>query len=139
MRVYTGGTFDLFHAGHVNFLSKCAQLGPVIVSLNTDEFIKEFKGQKPVMSYVERRIVLESCRYVSEVVCNDGGEDSKIAIERVKPAIIIIGSDWLKKDYLSQMSLTVEWLEDKNISLCYVPYTGGISSTDIKKRLREYE
>ena len=45
--VYTGGTFDLFHSGHVNLLKKCKEVaginGKVIVSLNTDEFIKKAK------------------------------------------------------------------------------------------------
>ena len=39
LSVYTGGTFDLYHAGHARFLARCAELGSVVVSLNTDEFI----------------------------------------------------------------------------------------------------
>ena len=40
--LYTGGTFDLFHSGHVNFLSRCKLLADeVVVSLNTDQFIKK--------------------------------------------------------------------------------------------------
>jgi len=48
--IYTGGTFDLFHAGHVEFLRRCSDLGRVLVSLNTDEFIEEYKGKPPVIS-----------------------------------------------------------------------------------------
>ena len=45
--VYTGGTFDLFHTGHVELLEYCAMLGTdVVVSLNTDDFIKSYKGDK---------------------------------------------------------------------------------------------
>jgi len=50
--VYTGGTFDLFHAGHSRFLARCAQLGDVVVSLNTDEFIEEYKGKPPIISFI---------------------------------------------------------------------------------------
>jgi len=32
LKIYTGGTFDLFHAGHVEFLKKCAQFCSVTVS-----------------------------------------------------------------------------------------------------------
>jgi len=49
--VYTGGTFDLFHANHVRFLRRCAELGSVTVSLNTDEFIQAYKGRPPVVPY----------------------------------------------------------------------------------------
>lgn len=140
LRVYTGGSFDLFHAGHVSFLARCKELagedGQVVVSLNTDEFIKQYKGKGLVMNYAERRIVLESCRWVDVVVRNSGGADSTIAIDLVKPDLIVIGSDWAKKDYYSQMGFTQDWLDERGIGLCYIPYTKGISSTDIKSRLR---
>ena len=47
--VYTGGTFDLFHSGHVNLLKRCKDIagsnGKVIVSLNQNDFIKKYKGK----------------------------------------------------------------------------------------------
>ncbi len=135
MIVYTGGTFDLFHSGHVNFLSKISKLGEVTVSLNTDEFILEYKGSLPVCSYDERKLVLENSVYVTNVVPNIGGADSKPSIENVNPDIIAIGTDWARKNYYEQMKFTQDWLDEKNIMLLYVPYTKGISSTEIKKRL----
>jgi glycerol-3-phosphate cytidylyltransferase len=133
--VYTGGTFDLLHLGHVEFLKRCAQFGRVVVSLNTDEFIASYKGKAPVMTYEERKAVLEACRYVSEVIPNSGGADSRIAIEQVMPDVIVIGSDWARRDYYLQMGFTQDWLDSRGIGLCYIPYTEGISSTEIKKRL----
>lgn len=135
MLVYTGGTFDCFHWGHVKFLKRCSQIGEVVVSLNPDGFIKNFKGRPPVMNLYERWVVVEACKYVSRVVENDGWEDSSIAIEAVKPDIIIIGSDWLERDYLGQLGINKEFLETRNISLMYIPYTNLISTTDIRKRL----
>ena len=41
MKVYTGGTFDLFHRGHLEFLKSISQIGDVVVSLNTDEFVSQ--------------------------------------------------------------------------------------------------
>ena len=135
LTVYTGGTFDLFHAGHVEFLKQCAQFGDVVISLNTDEFIEAYKGKKPVMSFDERAAVLLACKFVSEVIPNYGGADSKPAIDDVCPDMIIIGSDWAKRNYYEQMQFTQEWLDERNIILAYVPYTSGISTTEIKKRL----
>lgn len=139
MRIYTGGTFDLFHWGHVELLRRLKDLagkdGQVIVSLNTDEFIEEYKGKKPVMSYEERYAVLDACRYVDEVVKNIGGKDSKQSVLSSDIDIVAIGMDWLERDYMKQMSFTRDWLEDNDISLIYVPYTRGVSTTDIKKRL----
>ncbi|CAB4157293.1 TagD Cytidylyltransferase [uncultured Caudovirales phage] len=139
LRIYTGGTFDLFHAGHVKFLKRCQELaglsGTVTVSLNTDEFIYEYKKVKPILSYEERFEVLSSCKFVNFVVPNSGGVDSKPAIEECKPDVIAIGSDWARKDYYKQMQFDQDWLDERNISLIYIPYTKGISSTLIKQKI----
>lgn len=136
LKVYTGGTFDLFHSGHVAFLKRCSEIGLVSVSLNTDGFIQAYKGKPPVMSFDERRAVLEACRWVNKVIPNEGGADSKIAIESEQPDIIAIGSDWARKDYYKQMGFTQDWLDERGIMLLYIPYTSGISSTEVKRRLR---
>lgn len=134
--VYTGGTFDIPHVGHVNFLRQCSLLGDVVVSLNTDEFIEKYKGSRPVFSYKERYGLLKLVPFVTGVVPNSGGSDSKIAIEEVSPDIIAIGSDWAKKDYYKQMGFTQEWLDEKQILLVYLPYTKLISTSEIKRRLK---
>jgi glycerol-3-phosphate cytidylyltransferase len=137
--VYTGGTFDLFHSGHVNLLKRCREIagdGLVVVSLNTDDFILQFKNKKPVCSEDERAEVLLACRYVDRVVMNVGGADSKIAIDQVQPNYIVVGSDWAEKDYYAQMSFDQSWLDERGIGLVYVPYTKTISSTAIKGRMK---
>jgi glycerol-3-phosphate cytidylyltransferase len=139
MRIYSGGTYDLFHWGHVELLRRLKDMagkdGQVIVALNTDEFVEEYKGKKPVMSYDEREAVLKACVYVDEVVRNTGGEDSRPTILAVDADFVVVGTDWCERDYMKQMSFTREWLEEHNIGFGYIPYTSGISSTDIKKRL----
>lgn len=133
--VYTGGTFDLPHHGHFRLLQRARDFGRVVVALNTDEFIEQYKGKAPIMSFDERREILLACRWVDEVVPNYGGADSKIAIDIVKPDYIIIGSDWARRDYYKQMGFTQDWLDERGIGLIYVPYTTGISSTDLKTRI----
>lgn len=135
MIAYTGGSFDLFHAGHAQFLEKCSYYGDVVVALNTDEFVEEFKGKRPVMTFAERYTVLAACKYVYRVIANISGADSKPTIASVNPDIIVVGSDWEKKDYYKQMQFTPDWLKEQGIRLIYVPYTNPISTTIIKKRL----
>ena len=50
----------------------------------------------------------------------------------VQPDFIVIGSDWAKKDYYKQMNFTQEWLDENEIVLIYIPYTQGVSTTEIK-------
>jgi glycerol-3-phosphate cytidylyltransferase len=140
VRVYTGGTFDLFHIGHVRLLLRCRGLagpdGKVIVSLNTDAFVQQYKGRPPVIPYEQRREVLEACRYVDQVVANVGGADSKPALQAAWPIdYIVVGSDWKHRDYLAQLDVTPEWLGERGIQVIYVPYTDTISSSWIRQAI----
>lgn len=137
LRVYTGGTFDLPHPGHFRLLQRAARLGNVTVALNTSEFIEQYKGRPPVMSYDERREVLLACRWVHDVVPNVGGADSKPTIELVRPDLIVVGSDWARRDYHAQMQFDQEWLDERGIGLVYLPYTRGISTTELRHRMEE--
>lgn len=136
MKLYTGGTFDLFHYGHMSFLKNCKKLcDNLIVALNEDEFIYDYKKEYPIMSFSERYLSISSFDPSITIVVNSGGQDSKPAIESVEPDIIAIGDDWRHKDYYKQMNFTQEWLDRKGILLVYLPYTKDISSTEIKKRI----
>jgi len=138
MILYTGGTFDIPHLGHMNFFGKCKELFPgsyLFVAVNTDEFIERFKGRKPLFSYEERCKFLNMVPYVDQVVKNFGDELSTLTIAQFQPDVVLIGNDWLEKDYCKQMGFDAKWLRDHNISLVYVPYTDGISTTMIKQRV----
>lgn len=134
--VYVGATFDVPHAGHWDLLRRAKELGYVVVALNTDEFVEKYKGKKPVNSYEEREAMLLGCRYVDEVIPNEYGADSKPTILKVQPDYIVVGSDWLRKDYCMQMGFTPTWLEEQNITLVYVPRIRKLSSTEIKERIK---
>lgn len=141
--VYTGGTFDLPHAGHLELLEYCRAFagkhGKVIVALNKDEFIKRFKGHAPIMSFDQRKKILSTFKWVDEVVENIGNEDSKITIGKVKPDIVLIGMDWVERDYCKQMQFNTDWLNENKISLIYVPRTTGVSTTLLKDNIRKYK
>lgn len=135
-RVLTVGTFDIFHYGHMELLKKCAKFGKLYVGLNTDEFIERYKGKKPVLDYYERFRILFELPFVESVMKNTGDEDLKVIIEQVRPRYLVVGSDWLKKDYFKQTQLSVEYLEANNITLIYVPRVSKISSSMIKERIK---
>ena len=136
--LYTGGTFDLFHYGHMRFLKKCRELSDrVVVALNTDSFVLEFKKKAPVLNYEERFESLSHCPYVDEIVPNLSGADSKPTILQVNPNIIAIGDDWDEASYFPQMQFDQDWLDKWGISLEFLPYTSEISASEIRKRLNE--
>lgn len=139
--VLTVGTFDIMHHGHITLFRRCINLaegGKFIVGLNTDEFIEKYKGKPPIMTYEERYQSIMCLSMADTIIPNDQNDGSiKSLFTYRKPGMIVIGSDWLKKPYLPQIGLTTEELERQNIALCYVPYTYGISSTEIKRRINE--
>jgi len=140
--IYTGGTFDLFHMGHVQLLAGCRKIagkdGKVIVALNPDEFVEKFKKVLPTMSLEERMSVVSSCKYVDEVVVNTGWSDStKTILEHGPVDFVAIGDDWAPpKDYYSQMGFSKEWLNKHEITLVYIDRNTGMSSTTIRERLK---
>lgn len=138
MKVFVGGVFDILHAGHIDLFRWCRAVagptGKVIVGLNTDEFTTKYKG-KPVMCYKDRKTLLESLTgFVDEVVPNE--EDVKATVIKVKPDVVVVGSDWLKKDWLKFMHFTPEWLEKNRIAILYIPRNLSISTTQVKERIK---
>lgn len=135
-RVYVGGTFDLFHAGHVALLRRAKLAFPqtqVIVSLNRDEFAARYK-RRPVLTLLERIEVVSACRYVDLAVVNEGDEDSRPAILGTSATHILHGTDWTDDGLKRQMGLTDAWLEEHGVEMLYVPYTDGISTSEIIQR-----
>ena len=148
MRVYTAGTFDLPHLGHFKLLNMCKRIAgreaEVCVVLNTDDFVESYKGSKPVLTYEERAATLEEVYPDMWVYPNNHGPKCWQSILDDIPGdpaehewVIVIGSDWKDKDYAAQMGVPEKQRELFESRLIYVPYTSGISTTEIKRRLKE--
>ena len=143
MRVLNCGTYDLLHPGHLFVFRQLRDLagvnGEVVVGLNGDDFVEEFKGHPPVQTYEQRFAMLLSMRDIDRVVPNTGGADSRPMIEVVRPHIIAAGHDWYSDDdsrYCRQMGFTKEWLADRGIRLSYLKWMEGYSSTNLRATAR---
>lgn len=139
MRIYNGGTYDLLHPGHLSVFRQMRDLvgpdGEVVIGLNTDEFVQQFKGHAPVQSYAERVEILRAIRGIDRVVKNIGGADSKPVLEVVEPDIIAAGYDWSSPDdsrYCRQMGFTKDWLREHGIRLIYLERYADLSSTRLR-------
>ena len=97
--IFTNGCFDILHRGHVELLNYCKQIGgKVVVAINSDASIKRLKGEsRPFYSQEDRKFMLESCKYVDEVMVF--GEDTPYRlINEIKPDIIVKGGDYKKQE-----------------------------------------
>jgi len=129
--VYTSGSWDLFHVGHLNVLEKSKALGGhLVVAVSTDELIEEYKGVGPVIPYEERFRIVEALSCVDLVVKQSILTDIQQLREH-QVDIVTIGDDW-KGRYLEGL----EWME-KHGEVVYFPYTDGVSTTRIKRNIIE--
>ena len=96
---FVASCFDLLHAGHCLMLKDAnQQCDYLIAGLQTDPTIDRPEKNKPIMSFEERRIILSSNRYVDEILIYETEEDLKKALERIKPDVRILGSDYYQVD-----------------------------------------
>lgn len=69
IRVFTSGSFDLFHIGHLNILERSAALGDeLIVGVSTDELIQHYKGMPPIIPFEQRFRIISSLKCVTKAV-----------------------------------------------------------------------
>ena len=93
--VFSNGCFDILHRGHVEYLSKAAAYGDVmVIGLNTDASVRRLKGpSRPVNDEKARAFVLAGLECVTAVVFFD--EDTPYnLIKTVQPDVLVKGSDY---------------------------------------------
>ncbi|GHH97457.1 glycerol-3-phosphate cytidylyltransferase [Neobacillus kokaensis] len=124
-KVLTYGTFDLLHFGHINLLRRAKDLGDyLIVGLSTDEFNKG-KNKQAYHSFDNRKMILESIRYVDEVIPENTWDQKIQDVIDHNVDIFVMGDDWKGKfDFLKDYCEVV-----------YLPRTIGISTSKIKDDL----
>ena len=129
--IFTGGTFDLFHAGHLNVLKKSKKLGDyLIVAVSTNKLIKMYKGTNPILNYNQRVAIIKELKCVDKVVKQTNIFDVE-QFKALKADVFVIGDDWKGKE---DSVPGLKWLKDNNY-LAYVPYTKGLSSSLIKEKI----
>ena len=74
--IILSGGFDPVHKGHIRMFREAANLGAqVIVGLNSDDWLTR-KKEKPFMSWDERAEILESCKFINQVLPFDDWDDT---------------------------------------------------------------
>jgi len=130
---YTTGVFDLFHIGHLNILCAAKQLCDVlIVGVSTDELVFEYKKKKAIIPFEDRIEIVRSIKYV-DVVIPQKNLNKIEAAKKLKFNVLIVGDDWYNN---KRWSKDEEVLKKYNVKIIYLPYTPGISTTQVKKKIR---
>lgn len=124
--VLTYGSFDLFHIGHLRILQKAAGVGDrLIVGISSDEFHAKKKGEEPIMDFWARTAIIRELKCVDFVLPESTWEQKTRDIELNGVDLLIMGDDWRGK------------FDDLPCKVLYLPRTKGISTSDIKKVIKD--
>lgn len=133
---YTQGTFDMFHIGHLNLLKAAKQKCDfLIVGVNSDGLVQEYKKKKPLIPLEERMEIINSLKFVDKVIPTFS-LDKLLIRKQYYFNYIFIGDDWKGTDRWNKTELE---LLKQDVKTVYLPYTKEISSTILRKKVIENE
>ena len=127
--VWTNGTFDILHPGHMQLFKVARSLGDkVIVATDTDEKIKKDKGDyKPVNDLCYRVAMLEAIKYIDVVLTFGDRKELEGMIQLYNPDILLLGDDWQGGDVVG-----IEHAK----GVRFLPRVGGYASSKTVKKIQ---
>ena len=134
--IYIGMSADLLHPGHLNIINEARKIGgEIIVGLLTDKAIASYK-RLPYMDFEQRKIVIENIKGVSKVIPQET-LDYVPNLLKIKPDYVLHGDDWKTGVQASVRQRIVDTLAQWGGKVIDIPYTKGISSTQLNAVLKE--
>lgn len=126
---YTQGAYDMFHIGHLNLINRAkGYCDYLIVGVNSDSLIKDYKNKIPVISEKERQAIVSNIKAVDE--CIIATTLDKVEMwNRFHFDVIFIGDDWKGNPRWEQTKVDLAKLGTEVI---FLPRTEGISSTILR-------
>lgn len=133
MLVYTVGTFDLLHVGHLALLEQCSDLGDVLaVGVASDTVVNSYKPNVPVIPLDQRQEMLSALRCV-DIVRPYYELEYVSACEELNVDIFVVGEDWGDKPH----NVAVErYLKANGKKIIRLIYNLRTSSSSIKLDVR---
>ena len=133
--VLTNGVFDILHKGHIELLKFAKIQGTkLIVAIDSDRRVKELKGdERPINNQEDRRRILETNRYVDEVVIFDSADELREFYNTLYPDVIVKGSEWTADEVRDRDSIP------ENIQVKVYPLVGDYSTTSVMHKIRDME
>lgn len=133
-KVYVGMAADIIHKGHINLINEAAKYGKVTIGLLNDDAIKSYK-REPIINYENRYIVMVNIKMVNDVI-EQKTHDYTDNLRILKPDFVVHGDDWIEGQSVIREKV-IEVLSEFNGKLIEVPYTDGISTTDIINKINK--
>ena len=133
--VYVGMSADMIHPGHLNIIKEASKLGTVIVGVLTDAAIASYK-RLPYLNYDQRAEIVANIKGVDRVIPQTT-LDYVPNLRMLKPDFVVHGDDWKEGVQKMTRQRIIEAMAEWGGKVIDIPYTQGISSTAMNKRLKE--
>lgn len=131
---FTVGTFDMFHIGHLNLVRQAKEYCDfLIVGVHSDEWVMHCKNRPTVIPYKDRADIVSAICYVDQVVKNETRSKME-AWEEYHFDVAFIGDDWKGTEVWNKIETE---LRAVGCDVVYIPYTQGISTTQLRQQLKE--
>ena len=128
--VYTVGTFDLLHVGHLALLNQCRALGDIVaVGVASDEVVNLYKPNIPIIPLAQRVEMLEALDCV-DIVRPYYELEYVSACKVLDVDVFVIGEDWGRNPDNIDVDNYLRQAGKQIVQIHYCPKT---SSTKIKK------
>lgn len=126
---YTQGVFDMFHIGHLSIINRAAAMcRSLIVGVNSDCLVREYKGKSPVIRENERAEIVRNLRAVERCEIVET-LDKVVLFKRFHFDAVFIGDDWKGSE---RWVKTEEALSRYHVPVIYLPHTPEVSSTMLR-------
>lgn len=126
---YTQGVYDMFHIGHLNLINNAKKYCKyLIVGVNADSLVRKYKHKEPIIDEDKRQKIVANIKAVDECIIT-ATLDKIIMHEELGFDVIFIGDDWKGSERWTQ---TEEELAKVGVDVVYLPYTKGVSSTELR-------
>lgn len=126
---YTQGVYDMFHIGHLRLINHAKeQCDYLIVGVNSDELVQDYKKKKPVISEDDRAEIIRNIKAVDECVIVSTLDKVEV-LQKFRYDAVFIGDDWRGKPRWVQ---TQKDLAEYHVDVVYLPHTDGVSSTQLR-------
>ena len=109
--IWVNGCFDIIHPGHIEILKYARSKGDfLIVGIDSDERVSVLKGNgRPINNQDNRKIILESIRYVDEVVVFSNESEMCNLLINKKVDLIVIGDEYIGRKITGSELCKVEF------------------------------
>lgn len=124
------GSFDLMHAGHLEMIYQaCLQADVLILALNTDRSIKEYKSPLRPIIPLEYRIRMMAALEMVDYVTWFDETDPRQILSRIKPDVHVNGAEY------GENCIEAETVRAHGGKIHIVSLVPGLSTSEIIKKI----